>query len=200
MTLPELYSLAAGDSVVCGPKKAPGILRHFEDHLCEQARVEMANGKLKRWASSELRPARGPRVPAVRAVDPEDEGRPLAIVSLDSVIEARTGVHIERSVGSVRAPIVEQPKARPTRSDSFLAFVRQHPCCCCGQVLDIEAHHIVNGGMGKKASDRLTAPLTSEHHAFWHQHGHLPARDKIGSLGCMWEASARIQDAWEEQR
>jgi hypothetical protein len=94
--------------------------------------------------------------------------------------------------------VVELRKARPVRSDSFLAFVRQHPCCCCGEPRDIEAHHIVNGGIGKKASDRLTAPLTAEHHAFWHQHGHLPGRDRIGSLACMWEASARVQDAWEE--
>lgn len=106
----------------------------------------------------------------------------------------------ERSAGTVPAPLRAVPKAKAIRSASYLEFVRQHPCCCCGQTAAIEAHHIVTGGMGRKASDRLTAPLTAEHHSHWHQHGYLPGRDRIGSLGCMWEASARIQDEYETQR
>ena len=144
--------------------------------------IVRVDGKRRGFDPSDVREVRAARVPTVRAVDPDDEDGPMV-----------------RSVGTVRVPIVELPKARPTRSDSYLAFVREHPCCCCGQTAATEAHHIVNGGMGKKASDRLTAPLTSEHHAYWHQHGHLPGRDKIGSLGCMWEACGRMQDEWDSR-
>lgn len=145
--------------------------------------IVRVDGKRRGFDACDVREVRAARVPTVRAIEPDDEDGPMV-----------------RSVGTVRVPIVEFPKARPTRSDSYLAFVREHPCCCCGQTAATEAHHIVNGGMGKKASDRLTAPLTAEHHAYWHAQGYLPGRDRIESLGCMWEACGRLQDEWEERK
>ena len=151
--------------------------------------IVRVDGKRRGFDSCDVREVRAARVPTVRAIEPE-EVRSLLVEGEAVAADWRA---------RMRAPIVETPKARPTRSDSYLAFVREHPCCCCGQTAATEAHHIVNGGMGKKASDRLTAPLTAEHHAFWHAHGYLPGRDRIESLGCMWEACGRMQDEWDNR-
>lgn len=185
----EIYSLAAGDSVVCGPKKAPGILRHFEDHACELARVEMANGKLKRWASSELRPARGPRVPAVRAVDPEDEGGPLPPVS--------------RSVEP--SDFAPQPKPHTPRSSSFLAFVRSKPCATCPNAggWGVQAHHFTTGGMALKGNDFFCAPQCDPCHGYDVREGNrrtYPEHTHGESMALLWKSAAVLRDEFEMQK
>lgn len=192
--------------VICGGPKGPkGTLRLYEDADGKHARVEMPNGKLKRWPTSALAPARGPRVPAVRAVDPEDEGRPLAIVSLDSVIEARTGVHIERSVGSVRAPIIEQPKRLTPRSSSFLAFVRSKPCATCPNTggWGVQAHHFTTGGMALKGNDYFCAPQCDPCHGYDVREGNrrtYPDHTHGESMAMLWKSAAVLRDEFEMQK
>jgi hypothetical protein len=72
----------------------------------------------------------------------------------------------------------------PERNNSYLGFVRSHPCCLCGDDIHVEAHHPRFGvGMGEKASDRDAVPLCGRHHRelhtmdereFWASYGVSP--------------------------
>jgi hypothetical protein len=61
--------------------------------------------------------------------------------------------------------------------DDYLAWIRQQPCCLCGDNVHVEAAHlrvgsIVDGkvytGMGQKSSDRWALPLCGRHHREQH--------------------------------
>jgi hypothetical protein len=63
----------------------------------------------------------------------------------------------------------ESPKAKRRRehrdgkSQSYLAAIRQCPCCACGAPAPSDAHHLKAGtgdrGTGKKARDNFAVPL-----------------------------------------
>ncbi len=146
-----------GAEVLCGPKKQRGTLWLYEDDDRTKVRVRMLNGNLKRWATVDLAPARGPRVPSVRAVEPEDD----------------FGWSTARSTGEVRA-IVEQPKPHTPRSTSHLAFVRSMPCAWCGAKGRTEASHHGIHGMSIKSPDYRAIPLCVECHKHHGDHFVLP--------------------------
>lgn len=59
----------------------------------------------------------------------------------------------------------------------YLDFIRQQPCCICGDNTTVEAAHlrlgsIGNGkpitGMGEKAADKWALPLCGKHHREQH--------------------------------
>ncbi len=139
--------------------------------------IVRVDGKRRGFDSCDVREVRAARVPGVRAVDPDDEEGPMV-----------------RSVGTVRAPIVELPKApKPFRSKAHLRSVADGGCCVPLCRAPAVAHHMENEGGSKKCDDRLAAPLCDEHHIeWWHGKGHFPGMDRIGSLALMWEAIARL--------
>lgn len=73
-----------------------------------------------------------------------------------------------------------------------LDFIRQQPCCICGDDTSTEAAHIRTGslahgkdptGMQQKSSDKWAVPLCGKHHreqhsmnemAFWKSYGRDP--------------------------
>lgn len=57
------------------------------------------------------------------------------------------------------------PKPHTFRSKKYLRFVRQHPCCNCGHLIQIEAHHVRfdgNAGTSLKPPDVHTIPLCND--------------------------------------
>jgi hypothetical protein len=63
------------------------------------------------------------------------------------------------------------------RADEYKWFIRQQPCCICGDDVHVEAAHIRYSapevdkdetGMGRKADDRWTLPLCGRHHREQH--------------------------------
>ena len=75
------------------------------------------------------------------------------------------------------------PKPVTLRSEPYLAYVRNHPCCLCGRSEGIEVHHWSHHGgvMGAKVDDYRTVPLCQEHHRYWHDHGTLPGMERDAS-------------------
>jgi len=65
-------------------------------------------------------------------------------------------------------------KSKPLRSKKYLKLVASLPCCVCGELGTVIAHHVRtanNSGMGTKPSDTLTIPLCHNHHMELHQKG-----------------------------
>lgn len=64
-------------------------------------------------------------------------------------------------------------KSKPYRSEKFLNWVREKPCCHCGRPSPSQAHHIIgiggNRGASLKADDSLTIPLCTKCHTTVHQ-------------------------------
>lgn len=74
------------------------------------------------------------------------------------------------------------------RNEKHLDFIRQQPCCICGDNTSTEAAHIRTGsighskpstGMQEKPSDKWSVPLCNRHHreqhamnemAFWRKY------------------------------
>ena len=55
-------------------------------------------------------------------------------------------------------------KVLPYRNPAYLAFIRTLNCCECqypAHLGNIEAHHVITGGMSTKGPDNLTVPLCS---------------------------------------
>jgi len=149
--------------------------------------IVRVDGKRRGFDPCDVREVRATRVPAVRAIDPDEEESPSV-----------------RSVGTVRAPIVSVPKEpKPFRSRDHLASVAAGGCCVPLCREPAVAHHMENDGGSKKCDDLLTAPLCNHHHIdWWHGKQHLPGMDRIGSLALMWEAvartlAARLRDEFE---
>lgn len=78
-----------------------------------------------------------------------------------------------------KEPTYSFPKAKPTKSKGYLAFVHALPCVITGQY-GVEAAHLsmaapqyghYGRGKGHKASDRWVLPLTSEEHSRQHRIG-----------------------------
>lgn len=165
------------------PSKGWESAEVIEDPGTLAIRVAFADGKRLWRGQSEIRKPRTSRTPPIRHVETSDEAESW---------ESR------RSVGAVLSP-VPKPK-KPTRSTSHLDHVRSLPCCVSGSTQQVVAHHVENGGMGRKCSDLLTVPLTDELHAYYHQHGHLPGLDRVGTMAVFWESigrtlAARMEDA-----
>jgi hypothetical protein len=62
------------------------------------------------------------------------------------------------------------------RADNYLWFIRQQPCCICGDDVHVEAHHPRHGsaedaGMAQKVDDRWALPLCGKHHRELHAFG-----------------------------
>ncbi|HZS57591.1 MAG TPA: DUF968 domain-containing protein [Bryobacteraceae bacterium] len=66
------------------------------------------------------------------------------------------------------------------RSQKHLSFIRELPCCICGNGTTVEAAHIRftdlraaknNPGIGAKPSDTFVCPLCNTHHREQHAYG-----------------------------
>jgi len=77
-----------------------------------------------------------------------------------------------------------EPFFRSPRSEDpqYLDYLRQQPCCICGDNTTVEAAHLRIGsindgkrstGMGEKPSDRWALPLCGEHHREQHSMNEL---------------------------
>lgn len=73
-------------------------------------------------------------------------------------------------------PFFRAPRAH---DEEYLAYIRQQPCCICGDNVSVEAAHLRVGligasvpkaatGMGEKSSDRWALPLCGDHHRQQH--------------------------------
>lgn len=72
---------------------------------------------------------------------------------------------------------VPKPRA-PTRSETFLAWVREKPCASCRMPGPSDPHHYGPRGMGQKTDDHRVVPLCRACHDHFHQHARLPYLDK----------------------
>jgi len=127
-----------------------------------------------RMASPKAEPRKVPPRPIFRAdgsLGGMLDGHAAAeIDKLLDKVHART-VSGRDKAAVMAAPIVSRPKSRkPTRSRSYMAFVRERPCCICLRQAD-EAHHFGPRGMGTKATDLSCVPLCKEHHVEFHTSG-----------------------------
>lgn len=67
----------------------------------------------------------------------------------------------------------------PFRSDAYLRFVREQPCCGC-RSRAVEAHHWgPTRGLGQKVDDTRTVPLCRRCHDAIHATGKLPNLDQF---------------------
>jgi len=64
--------------------------------------------------------------------------------------------------------MVMYPKGFSFRSEDYLSYIRTFPCCKCGSVFEVEAHHVSGilaqmgidpGGLSSKAPDSHAVPL-----------------------------------------
>jgi len=71
-------------------------------------------------------------------------------------------------------PIQKQPRER---DEKYLDYIRQQPCCICGENTTVEAAHLRVGsinddkpstGMAQKSSDKWALPLCGKHHREQH--------------------------------
>jgi hypothetical protein len=72
------------------------------------------------------------------------------------------------------------PKSPREKDEHYLAWIRQQPCCLCGDDVHVEAAHLRVGsinhgkddtGMQMKSSDKWALPLCTKHHRMQHAAG-----------------------------
>ncbi len=74
-----------------------------------------------------------------------------------------------------RRAVRPHPKpSKPSRSRSYLAFVRPLPCCHCHASGPSDPHHWGERGVGQKAADFSCVPLCRVCHDFFTDKNHLP--------------------------
>ena len=120
-----------------------------------------------------------PRTVPLSRVTPKRESKALSVEAPQLRSLADMVAPIQRVYDSGLRPV---PKPVTLRSESYLAYVRKHPCCLCGASPSEPHHWSHHGGvMGSKVDDYRTVPLCQEHHRYWHDHGVLPGHDRVGS-------------------
>ena len=71
-------------------------------------------------------------------------------------------------------------RAPRERDQDYLAYIREQPCCICGDDVHVEAAHLRVGsinddkpstGKAEKSSDRWALPLCGRHHREQHAAG-----------------------------
>lgn len=83
-------------------------------------------------------------------------------------------------VVSFGAPVAIGPKPRGRLYSSlYLAYVRALPCCSCGTLRGVEAHHAGPRPVGRKADDFRGVPLCARCHAHLHRTGALLGRPLV---------------------
>ena len=69
-------------------------------------------------------------------------------------------------------------KTVPIRAPKHLAYVRTFPCAECGDINEIQAHHLTiikgGGGMSRKTDDCWVVPLCASCHYYLHWFGEQP--------------------------
>jgi hypothetical protein len=98
-------------------------------------------------------------------------------------------------------PVPKPPK--PWRSESYRAFVRSQPtCCCCGVLvragddLGMEAHHHGPHAMGEKGDDAICIPLLRRCHRYFHDHGTFEGMDRTETDAVAKHWQATLLTAW----
>jgi hypothetical protein len=90
------------------------------------------------------------------------------------------------------------PKELPERDHARLAYARSLPCCLCGAIEGVHAHHEAvegHGTMAGKPSDRRTLPLCWQCHKSRHDHG----REVYGRVDVE-AVISRINEAYDQRR
>ena len=90
------------------------------------------------------------------------------------------------------------PKPVTLRSEPYLAYVRKHPCCFCGNGPS-EAHHWSHHGgvMGAKVDDYRTVPLCDPCHiGEWHRTGTFPGMSRAASEAFTLGVQRELLLAW----
>jgi hypothetical protein len=101
---------------------------------------------------------------------------------------------------------------------AYLKWIRQLPCCLCGNNVSVEAAHIRfadrsagkrETGMGEKSDDMWALPLCGVHHAEQHKGGERKfwdVRDPVRLAMALWihaqdtEKAEDIINAWNDRR
>lgn len=181
------------DVTVSGSTGGPARLLYVRG---ESARVRMA-------ATGRERTVPLDRVTAARV------GKSLS-VSADELAAARQlGMRhpsipnpLTRPIGRDTSPPRPVPKPVTLRSEPYLAYVRKHPCCFCGNGPS-EAHHWSHHGAstGKKVDDYRTVPLCDPcHMGEWHRTGAFPGMDRVASEALTLRVQRELLLAWTATR
>ena len=125
--------------------------------------------------------------------------RDLSVEEMSDLIELMTSWGVENGITFTdKSPEAERVlnelrQRRPrVKDEKYLTFIRQQPCCLCGDNVTVEAAHIRLGspkhnklytGKGEKPDDIWAIPLCGKHHRdqhttsepkFWAQQGKNP--------------------------
>lgn len=124
----------------------------------------------------------------------KDTGGPSVNVRIDGRIRVvprskivGSGVEratVAKAANTERIVVNDKPRARPyrkmgppARSEHFLAFVREMPCCACCAPSPSDPHHYGPRGTGQKTDDFRVVPLCRRCHDVFHDTGALPTMD-----------------------
>jgi len=122
-----------------------------------------------------------PRPPEPRPPFPGADLARIAAKTTPARVEAalkerlrEMGMHAD---GSTSPPLkhLSFPKTPPLRSQSYLRFVRDEPCCSCSTSAPSDPHHFGPRGIGQKTDDFRVVPLCRACHDEFHARGTVPA-------------------------
>lgn len=150
--------------------------------------------KPRQYDASKLTPEK--RTPSVQLVEREPRRTVRAASSPPRVVLANLPTVAEvRAAGGRAQPRPEKRFSSP----AYLAYVRRHPCCACGSVEDVDAHHwalpeIQKRGMGQKVDDVFTVPLCRACHDHVHGPGAgaLPGKSRSLTIRVFMVAQVRL--------
>jgi len=161
--------IEVGQTVECKPSKGlGGWVRGRVIAIHDRGRVEVdVRGKRSVCPPRHVRPLDAPdREPPA---DVSGEAERLAVEARVTSPEVRSVSERIAVARAVTARLVEQPKPpAPARSEPYLRFVRQQPCCACSAPGPSDPHHFGRRGMGQKTDDYRTVPLCRRCHDRWH--------------------------------
>jgi hypothetical protein len=92
-------------------------------------------------------------------------------------------------------------KQRKRPDTEYLAFVRRHPCCNCGDTDRVEAHHAGrkrDKGFGRKPPDSRCVPLCHACHHCFHADGAFDGDTPQQTLVTVEAAIELLQAEWAE--
>lgn len=94
---------------------------------------------------------------------------------------------------------VKFPKPETYRSEKYLSFVRNLPCCICDRPGPNEAHHAGQvRGVAIKADDLTVVSLCSTHHREFHDKGRITFEEKHHVN--LWEVIARTITGYVKEK
>lgn len=147
------------------------VSRGKRGHYFGHVKVVLPKGYLIASDGGELRRAREMSTRLIRKAPSSPRTSATPAVSADGSVN-----HLNL-VAPVTAPVLlcPQPKPpKPPRSEAYLEWIRNKPCCNCDAPPRSDPHHEGEKGAGQKCSDFLAVPLCRKCHDTYTNKNALP--------------------------